>query len=213
MSATPASPRKHKALHVNTTFLETPVVLVMIFIGISTLLISSKIVTETWTWGLYQYFDTTKVLDMHEPVLDPYWAFGGVDIRRARWFNDKELARYDGSEEGKPIYLAVRGLVFDVSTGTRFYGPGQAYNFFAGKDATRSFVTGCFDDSCFATQPKFRAELTEKDEESIESWVRSYHTKYVWVGILRKEFEQWLTDAERTTFKDRMRELRNGKHD
>ena len=29
----------------------------------------------------------------------------------------KELAQYDGSDPSKPILLAIRGVVFDVSTG------------------------------------------------------------------------------------------------
>ncbi|XP_056333713.1 neudesin isoform X2 [Danio aesculapii] len=34
-----------------------------------------------------------------------------------RLFTDEELQRYDGSEDGQPIYLAIKGVVFDVTTG------------------------------------------------------------------------------------------------
>lgn len=34
--------------------------------------------------------------------------------------------------------------MFDVTKGARNYGPGGAYHFFAGRDASRAFVTGCF---------------------------------------------------------------------
>jgi hypothetical protein len=34
--------------------------------------------------------------------------------------------------------------VYDVSANRRVYGPGGGYGFFAGKDAARAFVTGCF---------------------------------------------------------------------
>jgi hypothetical protein len=40
--------------------------------------------------------------------------------------------------------VAVNGTVFDVSANRMIYGPGGGYNFFAGRDATRAFVTGCF---------------------------------------------------------------------
>ncbi len=37
--------------------------------------------------------------------------------------------------------LSVRGRVYDVSKGKKHYGPGTGYNFFTGRDATRSFLT------------------------------------------------------------------------
>ncbi|KAI9709113.1 MAG: hypothetical protein M1820_003559 [Bogoriella megaspora] len=64
---------------------------------------------------------------------------GGISL------TDAELLAYDGSDPTKPIYLALNGTIYDVSAGPKFYGPGGGYHFFAGKDAARAFVTGCFD--------------------------------------------------------------------
>jgi predicted heme/steroid binding protein len=55
-----------------------------------------------------------------------------------------QLSTYDGSNPDLPIYLAINGTIFDVSAGRRTYGPGGSYSIFAGRDATRAFVTGCF---------------------------------------------------------------------
>ncbi|KAL4893667.1 cytochrome b5-like heme/steroid binding domain-containing protein [Aspergillus ambiguus] len=57
-----------------------------------------------------------------------------------------QLALYDGSDPARPIYLAVNGSIFDVSANPLVYGPGGHYSFFTGKDATRAFVTGCFEE-------------------------------------------------------------------
>ncbi len=35
----------------------------------------------------------------------------------------QELSQYDGSSAGKPMYLAIRGTVFDVTTGEHSLNP------------------------------------------------------------------------------------------
>lgn len=69
--------------------------------------------------------------------LRQYWR-GPVHLTLA------ELVKYDGSDPDLPIYLAVNGTIFDVSAGANTYGPGGSYHAFAGHDASRAFVTGCF---------------------------------------------------------------------
>jgi predicted heme/steroid binding protein len=59
-------------------------------------------------------------------------------------YTDLDLKDYDGSNPDLPILLAVNGTIYDVSKGRRHYGPGGSYHFFAGADASRAFVTGCF---------------------------------------------------------------------
>ncbi|KAL8786540.1 MAG: hypothetical protein Q9195_008171 [Heterodermia aff. obscurata] len=60
------------------------------------------------------------------------------------FLTDRELAAYDGSNPSLPIYVAINGSIYDVSVSPHFYGPGGSYSFFAGRDATRAYVTGCF---------------------------------------------------------------------
>ncbi|KAG0153873.1 hypothetical protein PDIDSM_1252 [Penicillium digitatum] len=55
-----------------------------------------------------------------------------------------QLSLYNGTDANLPLYVAVNGTIFDVSANRMIYGPGGSYNFFAGRDATRAFVTGCF---------------------------------------------------------------------
>ena len=44
----------------------------------------------------------------------------------------RDLSAFDGSDVSLPIYIAVRGVIFDVTEGKRFYGKGAAYNALAG---------------------------------------------------------------------------------
>lgn len=47
-----------------------------------------------------------------------------------------ELKNYDGLLNAK-IYLSLLGIVYDVTKGReQFFGPGQAYSVFSGRDAT-----------------------------------------------------------------------------
>ena len=48
-----------------------------------------------------------------------------------------ELSKYNGSDPSLPIYVAIKGDVFDVSKNTASYGPGAGYSVFAGKDSSR----------------------------------------------------------------------------
>ena len=58
---------------------------------------------------------------------------------------DAELRQYDGTDTTKPIYLAINGTIFDVSVSPSFYGPGGHYHHFVGRDASRAWVTECWD--------------------------------------------------------------------
>jgi len=43
-----------------------------------------------------------------------------------------QLAKYDGSPNSPGLYLALLGKIYDVSKGSKHYGPDGGYHFFAG---------------------------------------------------------------------------------
>jgi len=43
-----------------------------------------------------------------------------------------QLAKYDGSPNAPGLYLALLGKIYDVSKGSKHYGPDGGYHFFAG---------------------------------------------------------------------------------
>ncbi|KAI9730082.1 MAG: hypothetical protein M1834_006074 [Cirrosporium novae-zelandiae] len=55
-----------------------------------------------------------------------------------------QLSLYNGTDPTLPIYLAINSTIYDVSASPHTYGPTGSYHFFAGRDATRAYVTGCF---------------------------------------------------------------------
>lgn len=81
------------------------------------------------------------------------WGYNAKWTRAREWktlfqrdilLTDIELLSYDGSDPTKPIYLALNGTIYDVSSSPGTYGPGGSYHVFAGRDAARAFITGCF---------------------------------------------------------------------
>lgn len=104
-----------------------------------------------------------------------------------RTFTPRTLLPYTG-ENGKPVYFAVRGRVFDVSTGRNFYGPGGPYENFAGRDATRGLAMGSFDEDVLTKDldgPLDKLEGFGPDEwESLHGWEEQFLAKYLVVGRL-----------------------------
>ncbi|GAA6027258.1 hypothetical protein JCM8097_002533 [Rhodosporidiobolus ruineniae] len=99
-------------------------------------------------------------------------------------FSEHQLALHDGTQPDKyPLYIAIDGEVYDISDGgMRMYGPGGAYSPFAGKDAARAFVTGCFQTHLTHDLRGF----TEKDMVTLNNWKTFYanHAKYRKVGTV-----------------------------
>ncbi len=92
-----------------------------------------------------------------------------------------ELGRFDGADPARPILIAIRGQVYDVTRGRAFYGPGGPYGMFAGRDCTRALAKVSFDDGLF-TGDESGLELHELDQ--LEEWIETFEGKYDRVGSL-----------------------------
>ncbi len=79
-----------------------------------------------------------------------------------------ELAAFDGADEAKPLYLAINGTIYDVSANRRTYGPGGSYHWFAGCDASRAYITGCFADDRTADVRGVEDMFLPLDDASID---------------------------------------------
>ncbi|XP_028839320.1 neuferricin [Denticeps clupeoides] len=90
-----------------------------------------------------------------------------------------ELSRYVGATDSPGLYLAVLGQVFDVSAGRRHYGPGGGYHFFAGKDASRAFVTGDFTEDGLTDDV---SDLAPGQIVALYDWLAFYQKDYTPVG-------------------------------
>ncbi|KZM26367.1 Dihydrodipicolinate synthase [Ascochyta rabiei] len=104
-----------------------------------------------------------------------------------RTFTPPELFPYNGLNS-MPVYLAVRGRVFDVTSGRNFYGPGGPYANFAGRDASRGLACGSFDESMLTEDLDgpldTLQDLDEEQREAMRGWEERFEEKYLVVGKL-----------------------------
>jgi membrane-associated progesterone receptor component len=93
---------------------------------------------------------------------------------------EAQLLDYKGFDESKPLLVSVGGFIFDISAGSKFYGPGMAYNVFAGRVATRALSIGSMD------EVDLTDDLTGVDMKNVEGQIEFYSKKYEKVGTLRQ---------------------------
>jgi len=102
-------------------------------------------------------------------------------------FTPHTLLPYSG-QNGTPVYLAVRGRVFDVSSGRNFYGPGGPYANFAGRDASRGLACGSFDEDMLTKDLDgpldTLSDLGPEEMDALRGWEERFEEKYLVVGKL-----------------------------
>ncbi|KAL1413005.1 hypothetical protein Q8F55_000754 [Vanrija albida] len=90
-----------------------------------------------------------------------------------------ELAKFDGSDPSKPIYVAIKGRVYDVSAKTEMYGKGSGYNVFAGKDASRGLGMSSLDAKDAVAD---YSTLNEAQRKTLDQWDSFFAKRYNVVG-------------------------------
>ena len=97
-------------------------------------------------------------------------------------FTLEELAKYNGKDHTK-IYMAVKGNVYDV-TDSGFYGDGEPYDMFAGKDGSINLAEMSMDQSTLN-----QMDLSQVSQEviaDIVSRAEYYDTKYEKIGWVKE---------------------------
>lgn len=127
---------------------------------------------------------------------------GGIGFNEGKLpvFSESELSFFDGApehantvgDEPYTILLALNGTVYDVSDSPQTYGPLGPYHIFAGRDAARAFVTGCFRSPDHLTHD-LRGLDPESTLQTLAGWHRFFNDgsngKYWKVGTLKHDVE------------------------
>ncbi|KIW53040.1 hypothetical protein, variant [Exophiala xenobiotica] len=102
-------------------------------------------------------------------------------------YTPRTLLKNNGKDSA-PVYLAVRGKVYDVTSGRNFYGPGGPYENFAGRDATRGLACQSFDEDMLTKDLDGPLDpcddLPPEQLENLKGWIERFDEKYLVVGKL-----------------------------
>ncbi|CAO2654939.1 Nn.00g116720.m01.CDS01 [Neocucurbitaria sp. VM-36] len=97
---------------------------------------------------------------------------------------DREyLAKCDGTNDGYPTLVAIKGDVFDVS-GKETYAPGKGYHVFAGKEPNRALgLSSLKPEDCISDY----STLSDKEQQVLNDWHTFFSKRYNIVGRLQAE--------------------------
>ncbi|CAD6575346.1 MAG: hypothetical protein TREMPRED_001359 [Tremellales sp. Tagirdzhanova-0007] len=95
-----------------------------------------------------------------------------------------QLSGYDGSDPSKPIYVAIKGRVFDVTAKKEMYGKGAGYNVFAGKDASKGLGMSSLESKDAIPDV---TGLDEAQMKTLDQWDSFFEKRYNIVGRVGKD--------------------------
>ncbi|WBW75309.1 cytochrome P450 regulator Dap1 [Schizosaccharomyces osmophilus] len=98
-----------------------------------------------------------------------------------------ELQEFNGVHRSL-VFLAIKGTVYNVTLGSKFYGPKGPYSAFGGRDATRGLAKSSFDDefipSVEADDLDDWSDLNDEEKQTLDDWKAFFDQKYPAVGRL-----------------------------
>ncbi|GKY93669.1 hypothetical protein MPSEU_000334300 [Mayamaea pseudoterrestris] len=89
-----------------------------------------------------------------------------------RNFTTTQLQKFDGNND-HPVYMSVSGIVFDVSKGRDFYGPGGPYEKFAGCECGVALAKMSFDEE-HLNDFNGIAQLNFGEKAELEGWIDKF---------------------------------------
>ncbi|KAF2492079.1 putative progesterone binding protein [Lophium mytilinum] len=93
------------------------------------------------------------------------------------------LSKCDGTNDGFPTLVAIKGTVFDVS-GNAAYGAKGQYHVFAGKEPNRALAQSSLKlEDCIAEWEN----LDDKEKGVLADWFTFFSKRYNIVGKLKPE--------------------------
>lgn len=133
-----------------------------------------------YSWTSASMFPADQLIDSKHPSGKSSTAGekSTEEVDPPRNFTKQQLAHFDGTQdaksgENKPVYLSVHGIVFDVSKGRDFYGPGGPYEKFAGHECGVALAKMSFDEQHLDDLQGCK-ELNFGEKTELEGWIDKF---------------------------------------
>lgn len=143
-----------------------------------TVLVVLAIITYKIVSGMFVAVDDYRAVQKMKEVFEEDMRREVVQLGEV---TEEQLMEYDGSDPKKPLLMAIKGNIYDVSQSRMFYGPGGPYALFAGRDATRALALMSFDPQDLTGNTE---GLSESELDVLQDWELKFMEKYPKVGVL-----------------------------
>ncbi|EMS46970.1 Membrane steroid-binding protein 1 [Triticum urartu] len=98
--------------------------------------------------------------------------------------SEEELRQYDGSDRTKPLLMAIKGQIYDITRSRTYYGPGGPYAIFAGKDASRALAKMSFEPQDLTSDV---SGLGPFELDALIDWEYKFVSRYNMVGTVKED--------------------------
>jgi len=102
-----------------------------------------------------------------------------IKVSEYLFTKDELWKHYRGISGSRGVYVGFLGKVYDVKNGAKYYQAGGSYHFFAGRDATRAFITGDFSEDGLIDD---LGDVDLHNFAGINDWEKFYAKNYPVVG-------------------------------
>ena len=96
----------------------------------------------------------------------------------------EELKKFNGEGES-PIFVGIKGEIYDVTSKREMYGPGGSYFIFAGHEATRALAKSSLKEEDLKPFGKFD-DLNEKETQTLNEWEAYFKKRYEIIGKIKQ---------------------------
>ncbi|KAJ8967513.1 hypothetical protein NQ314_002828 [Rhamnusium bicolor] len=146
-----------------------------------------KIVIVSLITVIISFFCGDRATDIIASIFNIMFFSHKTPLNTQKLFTKEELRLYNGIEKPN-LYLGILGYVFDVTKGAKHYGSNQQYHIFVGRDASRCFVTGNFNEEAISEEV---VDFNNEDLRSINHWFNFYKKEYTRIGkLIGKYFDE-----------------------